>query len=255
MQQSRLTAILIRSLGSPDILNKPATMYAGIHSRSTRINCGGWIFITILPFQKAVQYNQFNLDEIFSERLRYRGQIKRLNFDLRHTFILRAPEFFEDIEAIGKTFPFDVVIADVMFTAIPIIRAKLKKPVVTIGVLPLIASSRDLAPAGLGMTPSMSLPGRLKQNLLRYLTDRILFGKSHGLFRDVLKRYNIHATGNTMDFLVKGSTLFLQSGTPVLNTKEATLAKIYALSVPFFRPRSPEMDQAGSNRKRGNTKT
>src|SRR5688572_26989736 len=92
------------------------------------------------PFKRAVQYNQFNLDEIFSERLKYSGQIKRLNFDLQHGFVKRAPEFFEDVKEIHSTFPFDILIADVMFTAIPLVKKILRKPVISVGVLPLIES-------------------------------------------------------------------------------------------------------------------
>lgn len=166
------------------------------------------------PFRKAVQLNQYNLDTVFADRLKLKGQIKRLNFDLQHVFVLRAPEFYEDITNINREFPFDILIADVMFTAIPLVRHLLKKPVLAVGVLPLVETSKDLAPAGLGMTPDYTLLGRLKQGLLRTVTDRYLFGPSHALYRKVMAAYGIKASGNTMDFLVKSASLFLQSGTP-----------------------------------------
>jgi len=181
--------------------------------------------ITHYPFKRAVQYNQFNLDQIFSERLKYSGQIKRLNFDLQESFVNRAPEFFEDIKEINETFEFDILIADVMFTAIPLVKEKLKKPVISIGVLPLIETSKDLAPAGLGMTPADDLLGRLKQDVLRFLTDKVLFGKSHERFRKILADYGIEAQGNTMDYLVRSSTFFLQSGTPGFEYKRSDLGK------------------------------
>jgi MGT family glycosyltransferase len=177
------------------------------------------------PFKRAVQYNQFNLDEIFSERLQYAGQIKRLNFDLQHSFIKRAPEFFQDISEIHETFPFDVLIADAMFTAIPLVKEKLKKPVISIGVFPLAESSRDLAPAGLGLTPANSLFGRLSQSFLRLITDQVLFGKSHKLYRKILAAYGVDASANTIDFLVRSSTYFLQSGTPGFEYKRSDFGK------------------------------
>ena len=177
------------------------------------------------PFKRAVQYNQFNLDEIFSERLQYTGQIKRLNFDLQHSFIKRAPEFFEDINEIHETFPFDILIADVMFTAIPLVKEKLKKPVISIGVFPLAESSKDLAPAGLGLTPADSFFGRLSQGFLRLITDRVLFGKSHKLYRKILASYGVEAKANTIDFLVRSATYFLQSGTPGFEYKRSDFGK------------------------------
>ena len=177
------------------------------------------------PFQKALQLNQYNLDTIFAERLKHKDQIKRLNFDLQNVFVLRTSEFFEDICEINKTFTFDVLIADVMFTALPVVRHRLHKPVIAVGVVPLIETSKDLAPAGLGMAPDYSFIGKQKQKVLRFLTDRILFGRTHKLFRKVLSGYGIKANGNTMDFLIKSSTLFLQSGTPGFEYKRSDLGK------------------------------
>lgn len=181
--------------------------------------------VPLFPFKRAVQYNQANLDEIFSERLKYQGQIKRLNFDLQHAFIKRAPEFFEDVKEIHKTFSFDILIADVMFTAIPLVKEKLNIPVIAIGVLPLIESSKALAPAGLGLTPSKNFFGTLGYRFLRYLTDKVLFGKSHTLYRRILSDYGIEAKDNTMDFLVRKSTFFLQSGTPGFEYKRNDLGE------------------------------
>jgi UDP:flavonoid glycosyltransferase YjiC (YdhE family) len=177
------------------------------------------------PFKRGVQYNQTNLDTIFAERLRYRNQVKRLNFDLQTSFLQRAPEFFADITEINASFDFDVMIADVMFTAIPLVSKILRKPVLSIGVMPLVESSKDLPPAGLGITPSTSWFGRIKQDCLRYLTDKILFGQSHSVFREILGRYGLIVKGNTMDYLIRSSTYMLQSGTPGFEYKRSDLGK------------------------------
>lgn len=177
------------------------------------------------PFKRAVQYNQENMDGVFAERLRYKNQIKRLNFDLEHTFIRRAPEFFADVMEINTSFPFDVMIADVMFTAIPLVSRIMKKPVISIGVMPLVETSRDLGPAGLGMTPSTTWFGRLKQDFFRYFTDKVLFGRSHQLFREVFANYGLIVKGNTMDYLIRTSTFMLQSGTPGFEYKRSDIGK------------------------------
>src|SRR5215213_8184701 len=65
------------------------------------------------PFQKALQLNHNNLNAVFPGRLKYKSQLKRLNFDLENVFVLRGPEFYEDLQNIYNNFPFDVMIADV----------------------------------------------------------------------------------------------------------------------------------------------
>lgn len=201
--------------------------------------------ISHYPFQKALQFNQHNLDTVFAQRLKHRQQIKRLNFDLQNVFILRAPEFLDDISAINESFPFDVMIADVMFTALPLVRHVLKKPVIAVGVVPLVETSRDLAPAGLGLTPDYSWSGRIKQQALRYITDTVLFGPSHRMYRRILATYGIKARGNTMDFLIKSSTFFLQSGTPGFEYERSDLGanvRYIGALLPAEVPKSPLAD-------------
>ena len=197
------------------------------------------------PFKRAVQYNQNNLDTIFADRLQHKSQLKRLNFDLQHSFLERAPEFFADISEINASFYFDVMIADVMFTAIPLVSRILKKPVLSIGVLPLVETSKDLPPAGLGMTPSTSWLGRLKQDALRYITDHVLFGKSHNAFREILGRYGLIVKGNTLDYLIRSSTYMLQSGTPGFEYKRSDLGKnirYIGPLLPSSKGRTPLVD-------------
>ena len=113
------------------------------------------------PFVEAVQFNQFNLDDIFPQRNTIKNPIKKLNFDIQQIFIARAPEYYADLLEIQKEFDFDMMVADFGFTAIPFVTAKMQKPVINISVVPLPETSRDLAPSGLGMTPSKNIFGKI----------------------------------------------------------------------------------------------
>src|SRR4051812_27362475 len=93
--------------------------------------------IPYYPFKKALDANQTNFEEIFPERNKHKGQISKLNFDMINVFILRAPEYYADMVEIHKAFPFDLVITDCTFSAIPFIKEKMGLPVISIGVLPL----------------------------------------------------------------------------------------------------------------------
>src|SRR4051812_7316798 len=60
-------------------------------------------------FKHMMELNQFNLDEIFSKRVQIRNQVKKLKYDIQNCFILRSPEYFEDIKEINKEWEFDAL--------------------------------------------------------------------------------------------------------------------------------------------------
>lgn len=166
-------------------------------------------------FKKAKDVNGSNLEEVFPERDKIKGQIARLNFDIVNAFVLRGPEYYEDLVDIYQTFPFDAVVADCAFTGIPFLTDKMQIPVISIGVFPLTEISKDLPPPGLGLTPSYSFFGKIKQSLLRALADKVLFRKGNRIMREVLEQYGVdHLNTNVFNLIVKKATILLQSGTP-----------------------------------------
>ncbi len=166
-------------------------------------------------FKTAKDVNGENLEEVFPERRKIKGTIAKLRFDMIQAFILRGPEYYADIKDIYEEFPFHIVVADCAFAGIPFIADKLRIPVISIGVMPMLETSKDLPPPGLGMTPSYSFSGRIRQRILRYLADRILFGKPNKVMRQLLEEHGVDHMGlNVFDLIVRKSTLLLQSGTP-----------------------------------------
>jgi len=192
--------------------------------------------IPYYPFEKALDANQTNMEEVFPERSKYKGKVSKLNYDMVNFFILRAPEYYADMLDIHKSFPFDLVIADCVFSAIPFIKEKMGLPVIAIGVLPLTETSKDLAPAGLGLTPSNTFFGRMKQAALRFLATKVLFKKSDSIMKKLLEDNGIdHEGAFLFDILVRKSTLLLQSGTPGFEYKRSDLSK----NVRFIGPLLP----------------
>jgi MGT family glycosyltransferase len=178
------------------------------------------------PFKRALDAFEDGFEKAFPGRDAIKSKIKKLEFDLVNGFILRSTEYFEDIKEIYATFPFDMVIADCAFMAIPFIKEKLKVPVISIGVLPLTESSKDLAPMGLGMTPATSFLGKRKQALLRFVANKIFFRKPNRLFARLLQEQGITIQGeNLFDAAVRMSTLLLQIGTPGFEYKRSDMSK------------------------------
>ncbi|MBC7887111.1 MAG: glycosyltransferase [Ferruginibacter sp.] len=187
-------------------------------------------------FDKALEVTGDTVDEIFPARKAMKNPLKKLNYDIINFFIARGPEYYADMLNIYRSFPFDLVIVDCAFTAIPFIAEKMKIPVISIGVFPLTETSKDLAPNGLAMTPAHSFAGKIKQSILHFVADNILFRKSNQVLKQTMLEHGI-AYKNTaiFDMLVKKSTLLLQSGTPGFEYYRSDLGK----NIRFIGPLLP----------------
>lgn len=116
--------------------------------------------------------------------------------------------------------------ADCLFSGIPFLPKEVGVPLISIGVVPLIQTSKDLAPSGLGMVPSRSFLGKLKQEALKKMADHLLFRKPNRIFFILLVQYQIpHQESNAFDSLINSATLFLRSGTPSFEYERSDLGK------------------------------
>ncbi|TDH19702.1 glycosyltransferase [Segetibacter sp. 3557_3] len=167
------------------------------------------------PLVKALEVTAENVNELFPGRMKAKSMVAKLNFDLAHFFIERAPEYFEDIQAIHRVFPFDLMIADCAFTAIAFVEQKMKIPTIAVGIVPLMGTSRDLPPYGLGMVPSYTALGKLKQAALRWVAANILFKPSNKVLEKLCSTYGLSYEGqNVFDYNLDKTSLLLQSATP-----------------------------------------
>lgn len=177
------------------------------------------------PFKEAKEINQFNIDQHYPERTRLKAGVKKLQFDLKYFFVFRAEEYFKDISHIHEEFPFEIMVCDASFTAMQLVRRKLNALVVSVGIIPLMQASKDCAPYGLGLTPSKSLVGRMKQSVLRLLTREFVFKESMQEYNKVLARYGVPpAKGVLFDVPFSEANLYLQSGVPGFEYQRSDVA-------------------------------
>lgn len=185
------------------------------------------------PFKRAVDVSDNNFDAVFPERKTKKSQISKLKFDIVHAFIKRGPEYYEDLQEIYATFPFDMLIADNAFTGIPFVKELMQIPVIAIGVLPLTETSKDLPPGGLGMEPSYTSFGKIKQAILRTLADKMIFSGPNKVMHQMFDEYKIpHQKESVFD--LKKSDLLLQSGTPSFEYKRSDLSNYIRFIGPLF---------------------
>jgi UDP:flavonoid glycosyltransferase YjiC (YdhE family) len=183
--------------------------------------------IPFLPLKKALDIGGISdPDKFFPERKKHKSQLSKLKFDMIEVFIKRGPEYYEDIIEIRKEFPFEVMIADITFGAIPLVKEHMGVPVVGIDIIPLPETSKDLPPCGLGLTPSYSFLGKCKQSFLRFIADKLLFAHPTKVMVNMLAEYGVQSNGsNIFDICVKKSSLVLQSGTPGFEYKRSDISK------------------------------
>ena len=183
------------------------------------------IGIAHYPFVKAIEIINEDFDETFPERKAIKSQIKKLKFDMINLFVLPSSKYYEDILEIREEFAFDAVIADCAFPGIPYLTDKMNVPVIAIGVFPLTETSKDLPPIGLGMTPSYSFLGKLKQAVLRAITNKMIFGEPNRVLWKTLEQHGIgHKNESIFDMLIRKSSVFLQVGTPGFEYKRSDMS-------------------------------
>lgn len=170
--------------------------------------------IPTYPFITAMDVDIEKAETLFPDREKQKGQIAKLNYDIINIFIKRGPEYYTDIRAIYRSFPFDLLVADITFGALPLVKEHMGIPAVGIGVVPIAETSKDLPPMGMGMLPANTIWGKLKHTALRFIADNILFRKSNKVLKEMLAPYNMQPDGNMFDTITRKSTLVLQSGTP-----------------------------------------
>lgn len=167
------------------------------------------------PFVKHPQLNAENYQPFFKEREQMKSQIAKFKFDLENLFIRRSPEVLADLEDIHQEFPFELLIADILFLAMPMVKQRLKIPVIAAGIIPVNESSKDLPPAGMGLTPDKSIFGNFKNSLIRFMGNQLIFKKLEKIYRQILKQHGVEApAGNLFDIIYRSVDMVWQSGTP-----------------------------------------
>ena len=119
--------------------------------------------------------------------------IKRLNFDIVRLFVAPMPHQAKALTEVLAQKRFDAVLADYGFFGVtPFLlgdRAA-RPPVLLYSTTPLMLSSRDTAPAGLGLPPSTSAIGRLRNRTLNQLSQKVLLRQSQKAANYQLDRLN-----------------------------------------------------------------
>jgi hypothetical protein len=109
--------------------------------------------------------------------------IAQLKFDMKHVFIDNAPGQMRDLDQIAQHFAPEVLLAEAGTIGALFHSEKSGVPIALLGVIPLARSSIDTAPFGLGIAPDSSAIGHVRNRVLNWMVE-------HVLFRDVQHHWN-----------------------------------------------------------------
>ena len=140
-----------------------------------------------VPMRAAKDFHDTTVGDVFPERAAL-GDFAKLKFDLTRFFIDSAPGQLADLEAELRDFPADVVVCDTGYLGASVLQERRGLPWATFGITAMTVASADTAPFGLGLMPSRSPPGRLRNHALAW-------GVNNVLFRDVNAHLNRMRTG------------------------------------------------------------
>lgn len=170
--------------------------------------------ISHYAFVTAKEITAENVNEVLVDRERITDPIQKLNYDMIHIFGERGPEYYQDLENIHKTFPFELMIADNLFTGIPFVKNLMHIPVVAIGIIPLIEKSVDVAPYGSALYPPKT-DEEFANNLKMYDSFSEMMHESCKVFRAILNTYGLQTSeGSIADILLREADAYLQIGVP-----------------------------------------
>jgi MGT family glycosyltransferase len=127
-----------------------------------------------IPINMNLDFDDSTVDVLHDMKDKKPGLngLKKIIGDL---FVSPVPQYVKDLTPIMDDLDPDVIVAEQVFMASPLMAVKRGIPKVIISTGPLSITSIDTAPFGAGLPPSSSSVGRLRNRALAWLTVHVLF--------------------------------------------------------------------------------
>lgn len=140
-----------------------------------RVEDSGARFVP-LPAEADVDLD--DADGAFPDRVGLTGPAA-LRFDMSTLFVRPGAAQLAAVRAELDAHPVDAILTEPLFIGAALLQLlppKERPPVVVLGIFPLGARSRDVAPFGLGVTPLSGPIGWVRNAALRMIAERVIFG-------------------------------------------------------------------------------
>lgn len=160
-----------------------------------------------VPHRRAYAFDDKKLDLLPG---RPRSGLKQLQWDVEHIFIADVPNQFADIEEELRREPADAIVSDSASIVCSVVGEKLGIPFVVFGITVMSFSSRDTAPFGLAFMPSSTVGGRLRNKLLYWVNDQVIFRKAVHRYGRIRLDLGLQPLTETPFDFPKHAALYLQ---------------------------------------------
>lgn len=149
-----------------------------------------------LPLPADADYDDTDMDAAFPERVGLKGPAG-IRYDISAIFLRPALSQLAALKAALAAETTDAVLVEPMFMGTLGLAGttRLERPaLISLGIIPLGLSSPDTAPYGLGVTPMKGPIGRLRNSLLRFFAQKVIFG---GVQKEAAQLF-LEATGEPL---------------------------------------------------------
>jgi len=132
-----------------------------------------------VPLAGNADFDDRDVPSYLPDRDRYRG-LAQAQYDIQTIFVRTIPEQYRAVQRHLAAERPDAILVDSAFAGVtPLLATAGSRPrILSVGVTPLTQLSRDAAPSGMGMPPSSTPLGRMRNRALNTLAERVLFRRT-----------------------------------------------------------------------------
>lgn len=133
------------------------------------------------PLPYGADYDESTFDAELPGRAETSG-IARINFDVEHVFVHPLPHQFSALQELLGEKRYDAIITDAFFLGtLPLLLGSYspRPPILAYTTTPLFLTSKDTAPGGPGIMPMSGVTGRLRNRVLKVVTQNVLLRPAH----------------------------------------------------------------------------
>jgi MGT family glycosyltransferase len=164
-----------------------------------------------IPFRHGMQVDEEHL-EMFPDRPK--EGLAQFRYDVKNLFVEIIRGSLRDLEHELRREPADVIVGDNTAAVIEAVHQKLGIPWAVYGVGALAMSSRDTAPFGLGLPPSSTPLGRIRNRFLQWVVDRVIFRAANKHNEKLRRGLGLPPLGSSLFDFSNKADLYLQASTP-----------------------------------------
>jgi UDP:flavonoid glycosyltransferase YjiC (YdhE family) len=140
------------------------------------------------PIVSTLDFGDGDYDAHFPRRAGLRG-LRQIVFDFEHAFVGSVEGYVHDLRTIADELAPDVLVTDPAVGAGWILETVDGLPTATVNVTVLGLQSRDTAPFGLGLRPASGPVGAVRNRVLYWLVDHVIFRRVNRAYRSLAHRH------------------------------------------------------------------